>query len=272
MTLADFLTKLSHALRQEEPADYDQYNAERRREERENTTLNLQKAEVGERRTDRQEDSRYRKRTLRLGYATFLVSFITMGAVIYYACIAAQQRDAMVEANKHAYRALYVQQRAYVNVHDVRFGHPLTAGEWPELIVTYKNSGLTPARGLWIQPIIKSYTDEMLKRPEVQADLFPVMGKDCVRIKDGEILPPNVSRTVNTLNAFGRPAQWFLSYPREHIVEIAANIRRFRVNVFVHYVDEFGGCHMSLEPFEFNTAQRIFVPAFLGFQIKDFEK
>src|SRR5216117_2387097 len=81
------------AFRQKEPAAYEQYNAEHRREEREQTTLNLLKAEVGPYRTDRQEERSYRKSTLRYVRATFWVGLATAGAVAYYAYVARGQWD-----------------------------------------------------------------------------------------------------------------------------------------------------------------------------------
>src|SRR5438046_1648977 len=97
MTLPDFLARLRDALRQEEPTRHQDYGAEQRREEREQTALNLQKAEVGERRTERNQEHRYRKITLGLAWVTFIVSFLTMVAVGYYAAVAKWQLDKTAE-------------------------------------------------------------------------------------------------------------------------------------------------------------------------------
>ena len=112
MTLRDWLTKLRDTLRKEEPADYEHYNAEHRREEREQTTLNLLKNEVGEGQADRQAERRYRKGMLWWSGLTFFVALFTMGAVIYYAAIARDQREAMREANGLNQKAIEVAQDA----------------------------------------------------------------------------------------------------------------------------------------------------------------
>jgi hypothetical protein len=116
MTPAEFLAKLRHAFGQQEPADYDSYNSEHRREAREQTTLNLLSAESGKRGADRQKESRYRKSTLRWTRATFILSLATLGAVGYYAWVAELQRQVMVDALGETKRSNEVTQRAYLYV------------------------------------------------------------------------------------------------------------------------------------------------------------
>jgi hypothetical protein len=101
-----YMTELGDPLGQKEPAGYHRYDAEHRREEREQTTLNLLSAESGDRRADRYEENRYRRRALFWTRATFVVTLITMCAVIYYAHIADKQRREMKQANKIAQVAL----------------------------------------------------------------------------------------------------------------------------------------------------------------------
>jgi len=104
--LLSLFAKLRHALREEEPAD-DHRDAERKREKREEAAFDLLKAEVTERRIERQEENRYRKSTLCWARAAFFVSFITMVAVIYYAGVAYQQWQT-------AERALDISERAWL--------------------------------------------------------------------------------------------------------------------------------------------------------------
>jgi hypothetical protein len=102
MTPAEFLARLRHAFGQQEPADYDSYNAEHRREEREQTTLNLLKGELGGRGFDRDQERRYKRQFFWFSLITLVVSVITMVAVIYYAWVAEGQRKEMVKATKQA--------------------------------------------------------------------------------------------------------------------------------------------------------------------------
>jgi len=149
--------ELRDAFRQKEAAGHHDYGAEHRREEREQATVNLLKAEAEERRAERYEESRYRKGSLRWTRATFVVSLITMAAVIYYALVAVRQHNAMTkqvtemrEANRltrvaqeRTTEVVAAENRAWLGVKAVNIetgvGQPITA----TLIVG--NSGKVPA-------------------------------------------------------------------------------------------------------------------------------
>ena len=137
MDLLSLFAKLRHALRDEEPAYDDHRDAERKREEREEAAFDLLKAEASERRIERQAENRYRKRTLRWTGAAFFVSFITMGAVIYYAGVAYQQWQT-------AERTLDINERAWLIGSYASIG--LEADKKTLVITTkFTNAGKSPA-------------------------------------------------------------------------------------------------------------------------------
>jgi hypothetical protein len=281
------MTELSDAHGQQESADHEHYSAEHRREEREQTTLNLLKAEVGDRRSDRQQDSRYRKFALGVSIATLFVSFATMGAVIYYACVARGQYEAMRVANTHAEQSLQVQQRAYVHVEEVKLVR-FEVGKTPEAIIYYKNTGLTPAESVLAIP-------SSLIRAQRNGPIEPQTPKEavgCASIRTGEIhqmarmrgqvLPPAITRSINTTWEFmgwdfavRSEAEQLTGFvgqsplTAEQFTAVRTWRKRWYVVLFISYFDQFGRCHASAERFVYDQRDSNFHPTPWGWRQAD---
>jgi hypothetical protein len=127
---------------------------------------------------------------------------IALAAVIggwVYAGIAALQYCAMLATNRTAQTTLRVTERAYVNVQFVEPVEPLQLGSTREAAIHYENTGLTPAKDLFIQRV-----DNVATRDQTFQTL-PIL-KSCDAAPRGEILPPKVPRTISANISKASPA------------------------------------------------------------------
>ena len=151
------LAKLRAALRQREPAAKERQEAKREEQSRVDAIFNLLRTEAERRAAGDNQERRHRNRSFGLDVATLVVSTITMGAVIYYAVVAAHQRDAMREqvkemrltnkltqdAQQRTLEVVAAENRAWIGVKssdlEIKIGKPAVAN------VQLINTGRTPA-------------------------------------------------------------------------------------------------------------------------------
>jgi hypothetical protein len=103
-------------------------------------------------------------------WGKFSVEFLTLIAVIVYACIASHQLTAMLDANTINHAALVATQRAYVSV----TGLNIEQSQFNPKLVTYivspiiVNSGNTPTKNLWFTAVMGTPPVPVDKEPTIQ--------------------------------------------------------------------------------------------------------
>lgn len=173
-----------------------------------------------------------------------------------------------INTTKQQLRAMYsitkVQQRAYVNVQDIKL-LSFKVGERPEALVSYKNSGLTPANEISIAPDSYLYVSPGVTHPAPPRIKYEYLSCEIQRGGSGPILPPGVTRTVNTLRMIAPMS----SGPLELLTDKSVSDMRgmgttWYVVVYIRYIDSFGDCHRSVEPFEFDPFTQAFTPSLIN--------
>src|SRR6266446_3609114 len=125
----------------------------------------------------------------------FWVEVATLCVIVLYTIVAYYQWTNSREQTRINVQALIATQRAYVNVQDVKVVS-FEVGKTPEAMISYKNSGLTPAKSVLAIP--SSFIREQKNGPPE-----PRTNKDAVvcvapntgihyraRTEQGEVLPP----------------------------------------------------------------------------------
>jgi hypothetical protein len=165
------------------------------------------------------------------------------------------------------YSTMQVQQRAYVNVQEIK-RLSFEVGKRPEASISYKNSGLTPANHLTIAP--DSFLYEV---PAVgPSPAPPAIDETYMSCKiyrgPGPILPPGVTRTVNTLRVIAGTTHGMQGGPLAPTNKFLDDMRHMKatwyVVVYIAYFDSFGHCHRSVEPFEFDPFTQTFTPSIIN--------
>ena len=215
---------------------------------------------------DSEADYGLQKDILRLERKRFWIEGATLFFVIVGILGAFYSLDIQDQQLSAMHSTMQLQQRAYVNVHNIEMVS-FEVGKRPVAIVSYKNSGLTPANYFIIAP------DSFLYQfPTVGPIPAPPPIKEefmsCATFKgSGPILPPGVTRTVNTSRVIGPAyaAQGELGVLTDKFIHDMRHMHAmWYVVVYVVYVDSFGHCHRSVEPFEFDIFTETFTPSWLN--------
>ena len=208
--------------------------------------------------TEAKADRALKNEELRLERATLV--FVIVGVVgafvnLFYlkasVDITGQQLKAM-------YSTTQIQQRAHVNVHNIELV-AFKAGKSPEALISYKNSGPTPANNVAVIP------DSSLFEWPTSEGSFPMppsIMEDyqlCPPKWTGSILPPGVARTVNTMRMMARRGP-LGPLTNKSVQDMRHMVTRWYVVVYILYIDAFGDCHRSVEPFEFDPFTQTFNP------------
>jgi hypothetical protein len=152
-----------------------------------------------------------------------------------------------------------VTERAYVNVESIT-AVPIVVGQPLEAAVTYKNTGLTPARELYVAPIF-----DVIPRPPMGQR--SVQWLKCQTYPPGTVLPPGISRSIDAATSTGRYAPRILTNPTSDA--LTHGQQKWVVGAMISYRDQFGHCHATFEPFWYNPASNLFDAAPVGFQQAD---
>lgn len=164
------------------------------------------------------------------------------------------------------YSTTKVQQRAYVNVQDIRL-LSYKAGKLPEALVSYKNTGLTPAMEIIVAPdsfvFVPPSKGSYPSPPRIKYDYLSC---EIERISSGPILPPEVTRTVNTLRVIAPTNSGGSLEPLtdKSISDMRGIGTAWFVVVYIRYIDSFGDCHRIVESFKFDPFTQTFTSDFLN--------
>jgi hypothetical protein len=240
------LDALRNALSEKKPASYDKYNAEHRREEREQTTLNLLKNEVAERSSERDQARRHRN----VERCTLLVSLITMCAVIYYAGVTRLQLGKMEGTYQEAKRSADIaerQQQPWVGL-EQNTATPVNSPEYAwspalphptiyaSLRYSLKNYGASLA--LWVNetmhldPVPERGMDLPHLRQVCRIDIYRA-GQVTIQGDVGEMILPGASK----LSSYGTSMRNNLRTPQA--------LKRVWITLCVLYQDPRGIWHFS---------------------------
>ncbi len=105
--------------------------------------LKTPEAEIQRREANQKRQDRFERRRLCLEAIGVAVAIATSGAVIYYAVVAADQRDQMIETNRLTRKALDTNERAHLFSTITRFYK--SDENLPTAIFTLRNFGRSPA-------------------------------------------------------------------------------------------------------------------------------
>jgi len=159
-----------------------------------------------------------------------------------------------------------VTERAYVNVQQVRLAHPFAIGATAEALIDYGNSGLTPAKELWIATSV-AFSDN----GKISADVERQGA--CHTVPNGEVLPPKVIRHVSTDTArrsgLSVPPEFKFRVKADRYADVIASRTRWYVGASISYRDQFGRCHHTYELFFYNPQTSEFDPSFIGWKQTD---
>jgi hypothetical protein len=246
-----------------------QHNAEDRKAQLELIHTALKQIE-----TEANADRALKNEELRLERQRLWIERVTLALVIAGAVGAfynLKLLKASMEISEQQLRAMYVtlqtQQRAYVNVQDIKLVS-FEVGKRPEASVSYKNSGLTPANYLVIA--LDSFLYEVPAVGPLTAQ--PAIDETYLSCGTnrglGPILPPGVTRTVNTLRLGSAAFRGMRKSPPAPTNKFLDDMRHMKsmwyVVVYITYFDSFGDCHWSAEPFEFDPFTQTFTPSIMN--------
>jgi hypothetical protein len=197
----------------------------------------------------------YEKRWVERG--KLLLEALTLGAVVFYGVVAYRQWRAMLVGNEDATKALQITQRAYVNVASVRLGQPFVVGNVLDAIVDYRNSGLTPAKELWVATTSGVSGEPISFFDRGQSPTAPAW---CETIPNGEVLPPGITRHKNTNIGISTgkpiPPAFYERITTATYAAVKKGMQSWFIETSISYRDQFGHCHWTEEPFRYNPETR----------------
>ncbi len=180
--------------------------------------LQIPEAEIERREADQKRQNRFQRRMLCLQAVGVAVAIATLGAVIYYAVVAADQRDQMIEANRLARSALDANERAWLIGAVAKID--VDKDGIMSVMATFMNAGKSPA--FYVRH--HGEKTEALVAPVIQ---LPLGGSG------SEITLPQ-GGTVTS-------ATRFVSIPPQEVREILAGQKQFFFWLAIKYSDPFTG-------------------------------
>src|SRR5437870_410637 len=142
--LAKVFAGLREYLRKKEIVAHSQSTLENDGDSGDRAILALLRGEIERRRANDEGQTRLQLKKLCLERVALLVAAITMGAVIYYAIVAAHQRGEMIEANRLSRQALDAAERSHLFSSPTSF-YIASKENTPTVLFDLQNYGRSPA-------------------------------------------------------------------------------------------------------------------------------
>lgn len=231
------------------------------------TTLEKIHADSETDRALQNEELRLERQRLRIDRATLIFVIVGVFGALYNLWLLKASMNLTEQQLRAMYSTMQIQQRAYVNVQNIEL-LSFEVGKRPEARVSYKNSGLTPANHLTIAP--DSFLFQFpTEGPSVAPPPIDEKYLSCETYRGpGPILPQGVMRTVNTLRVIAPINHGMHGGPPAPTNKFLDDMRHMKamwyVVVYIIYIDSFGHCHRSIEPFEFDPFTQTFTPSIIN--------